>query len=127
MEFPKQLRYTKNHEWARKQDNRVTIGITAFAVEQLGDITLLDLPDVGSAIKAGESFGTIESVKSVSDLYAPVSGKVTRINTELEDAPEKINASPYEEGWMIEVELTGNEYEQLYDPAAYTELVNNAS
>lgn len=123
MEFPKDLRYTKEHEWARKSDTTVTIGITAFAVEQLGDITQVDLPEVGSAAQAGEAFGTIESVKSVSDLYSPVNGKVTKINEALEDSPELVNQEPYGQGWMVEIEVEGAEFDALMDVAAYSELV----
>jgi glycine cleavage system H protein len=124
MEFPKDLRYTKDHEWARKSNGKVTIGITAFAVDQLGDITQVDLPDVGMKLEKGAAFGTIESVKSVSDLYTPVSGKVTKINEVLEDSPELVNESPYGKGWMIEIEDTGAGFDALLDHQAYTELVS---
>jgi glycine cleavage system H protein len=127
MNFPDDLRYTKDHEWARKEDNAVTIGVTAFAVEQLGDITLVDLPEVGDVVKAGESFGTIESVKSVSDLYAPVAGKVVKINEDLEDKPELVNEAPYGDGWMVTLELEGDEYDSMLDKAAYAELVAKES
>lgn len=123
MEFPKDLRYTKDHEWARPHDGKVTVGVTAFAVEQLGDITQVDLPAVGSKAEAGKSFGTIESVKSVSDLFAPVSGTVTAINGELESKPELVNESPYEKGWMVEIEASGSQLDSLLDAAAYAELV----
>jgi len=123
MEFPKELRYTKDHEWARKGQKTVTIGVTAFAVDQLGDITQVDLPEVGRAAKAGQPLGTIESVKSVSDLFAPISGKVVRVNGDLENSPELVNESPYEKGWMVEIEPTGNEFDALLDSAAYTKLV----
>jgi glycine cleavage system H protein len=127
MNFPDDLRYTKDHEWARKEDNAVTIGVTAVAVEQLGDITLVDLPEVGDVVKAGESFGTIESVKSVSDLYAPVAGKVVKINEDLEDKPELVNEAPYGDGWMVTLELEGDEYDSMLDKAAYAELVAKES
>lgn len=128
MNFPEDLRYTKDHEWARKDGGRITVGVTSFAVEQLGDITLVDLPEVGSTATAGEAFGTIESVKSVSDLYAPVSGTVTKINEALEDRPELVNESPYGEGWMVEIELAGDdEYEAMLARDAYAELVAEAS
>jgi len=124
MEFPKDLRYTRDHEWARADESGVTVGVTAFAVEQLGDITLVDLPEAGEAVTAGETFGVIESVKSVSDLYAPVSGKVTAVNEALEDSPELVNESPYGEGWMIRIEgASGAELEALMDSEAYTALV----
>jgi glycine cleavage system H protein len=123
MDFPQDLRYTKDHEWARKSNETITVGITAFAVEQLGDITQVDLPAVGTEVKAGDTLGTIESVKSVSDLFSPVSGKVTKINDQLENSPEMVNESPYEKGWMVEIKVTGNEYDSLLDSKAYTDLV----
>lgn len=123
MEFPKNLRYTKDHEWARKDGAKIVVGVSAFAVEQLGDITQVDLPEVGAVVKAGATFGTIESVKSVSDLYAPVSGKVLAVNEALADKPELVNESCYEKGWMVELEPTGSEYETLMDVGAYAKLV----
>lgn len=125
MEFPKDLRYTKDHEWARKEDSAVTVGVTGFAVEQLGDITLVDLPEVGDEATAGEAFGTIESVKSVSDLYAPVSGKVSAINEDLEDKPELVNESPYGDGWLVRIEGGAGDFDALLDSAAYTKLVED--
>jgi glycine cleavage system H protein len=127
MEFPKDLRYTKEHEWARKADGTITVGITSFAVEQLGDITLVDLPEVGTETDAGEAFGTIESVKSVSDLYAPVAGKVIEINEALEDKPELVNEAPFADGWLVKIEATGSEYDNLMDSEAYGELVAKES
>ena len=126
MEFPKDLRYTKDHEWARNDSGVVTIGVTAFAVEQLGDITLVDLPDEGFEVAAGEVFGTIESVKSVSDLFAPVAGTVVKANLKLEDEPELVNDAPYGDGWLVAIETTAAEFEGLMDQAAYTELVAKA-
>jgi glycine cleavage system H protein len=123
MEFPKNLRYTKDHEWARKDGAKIVIGVSAFAVEQLGDITQVDLPEVGAELKAGATFGTIESVKSVSDLYAPISGKVVEINESLQDSPELVNESCYEKGWMVAIAPTGNEYDGLMEVAAYSKLV----
>jgi glycine cleavage system H protein len=122
MDFPEDLRYTKDHEWARREGDVVTVGVTGFAVEQLGDITLVDLPGVGDEVTAGEAFGTIESVKSVSDLYAPVSGKVAAINEALEDKPELVNEAPYGDGWLVRIEGS-DEYDALMDSAAYTALV----
>src|SRR5512139_3042488 len=98
--YPSDLKYTKDHEWARLEGSRVRIGITAFAVEQLGDVTLVDLPEVGEKLKAAAHFGDIESVKAVSELFAPVSGSVVEVNTALHDHPELVNESPYEKGWM---------------------------
>ena len=120
MDFPKDLRYTKDHEWARIEGNAATVGITAFAVEQLGDITLVELPKVGATVTQGKALGTVESVKTVSDLYAPMSGKVASVNTALENAPEKVNESPYGDGWMVKIELSAPaETKGLLDVAAY--------
>ena len=108
-EYPEGLRYTKEHEWARvdaQGDKRIaTIGITRFAVDQLGDITQVDLPKEGETITKDEVFGTVESVKAVSDLFAPCTGKVVRVNDPLGDSPEYVNDEPYDEGWMVQVEL----------------------
>ena len=106
MSIPPDLRYTHDHEWLRAQGTNWRVGITQFAVDQLGDITLVDLPKDGDLVTKGQRFGTIESVKSVSDLYAPVSGKVTAVNAALKDKPEQVNAEPYAGGWMIELEPT---------------------
>ena len=104
-DIPDDLRYTKEHEWARVQGNLAQIGITRFAVEQLGDVTQLELPKKGESVAQGEVFGTVESVKAVSDLFAPVSGKVAKVNDALNDKPETINEDPYKAGWLIEIEL----------------------
>lgn len=118
--FPNDLRYTTDHEWLRASGSAWRVGITQFAVDQLGDITLVDLPKVGDLITKGQKFGTVESVKSVSDLYAPVSGKVTAINDGLGGAPEQINSDPYGGGWMIEVEPSeSSEIDELLQPDAY--------
>jgi glycine cleavage system H protein len=104
-EYPEGLRYTKDHEWARVEGKVATIGITKFAVESLGDITQVDLPKEGESITKEAVFGTVESVKAVSDLFAPVSGKVVKVNDPLSDSPEYINEDCYDEGWMIQVEV----------------------
>ena len=104
--FPSDLRYTSDHEWLRAEGANWRVGITQFAVDQLGDITLVDLPKEGDLITKGQRFGTVESVKSVSDLYAPVSGKVISVNAALKDTPELVNSEPYGEGWMLELEAT---------------------
>ena len=122
MDFPKDLRYTKDHEWARNEDGNYVIGITAFAVEQLGDITLVDLPEEGDTFSAGEALGTIESVKSVSDLYAPMACTVVKINEALEDEPELINDAPYGDGWLVVVEADADAFEAMMDSDAYTAL-----
>jgi glycine cleavage system H protein len=124
MNFPEDLRYTKDHEWARSKGGPVTVGITGFATDQLGDVVYVELPAVGAVVKKGETFGVVESTKAVSDLYAPVSGKVIEVNAPLVDAPEGINEDPYGKGWMIVVEPSNaKELDALLDPKAYTALV----
>jgi glycine cleavage system H protein len=124
--FPTDLRYTSDHEWLRaaRDSGAWRVGITQFAVDQLGDITLVDLPREGDLVTKGQRFGTIESVKSVSDLYAPVSGRVTAVNTALKDSPETVNTEPYGGGWMIELEPTDKaEIDELLTPEAYAKHV----
>jgi len=124
MLFPEDLKYTREHEWCRIQGNRATVGITDHAQDALGDIVYLELPAVGDLVKKGETFGVVESTKAVSDLFAPVSGKVVEVNDPLADAPESINQDPYEEGWMIQVEFTDpRELQDLLDQAAYQKFV----
>lgn len=106
MEFPEDLKYTKEHEWVRIEGTHATVGITEYAQGELGDIVYVELPEVGSEVEANSPFGTVESVKAVSDLFAPVSGKVLQVNPILEERPEVINADPYEDGWMIVVEMS---------------------
>jgi glycine cleavage system H protein len=119
--FPSDLRYTHDHEWLRAQGTAWRVGITQFAVDALGDITLVDLPNPGDEVTKGQRFGTVESVKSVSDLYAPVSGKVVAVNTGLKDAPESVNSEPYGNGWMIDIEPNDkSEIDELLDATAYT-------
>lgn len=107
MNIPEKLLYTKEHEWVKKEDGQVTIGITDFAQSQLGDIIFLELPEVGQKIVSGEPFGEIEAVKTVSELYAPINGTVIEINEDLEDDPDNINQDCYGSGWIIKVELDG--------------------
>ena len=122
MEVPKELLYTLEHEWIRVDGKNAVIGITQFAQEQLGDIVFVELPEVGSQIEKESPFGVVESVKTVSDLYAPASGKVTKVNKELETNPEKVNNEPYEGGWIVEIELSDEtDLKSLLDPDAYTE------
>ena len=125
MNIPAGLKYTKDHEWTKVDGNRVTIGITAFAVEQLGDITLVNLDvKVGDEIAAGKAFGTIESVKTLSDLYAPVSGKIVEINKDLDAKPELVNEDPYGKAWMVVIEATNaSATNELLDEKAYAEHV----
>ena len=104
-EYPSDLRYTKEHEWARIEGKIATIGITQFAVESLGDITMIDMPREGETFRREQVLGTVESVKAVSDIYAPLSGKVIKVNDPLGDEPEALNEDCYDEGWMIQVEL----------------------
>lgn len=119
--YPSDLKYTKDHEWARVEDDgRVRIGVTAYAVEQLGDVTLIDLPKVGDEVSAHDRFGDIESVKTVSELFAPIGGKIADVNADLEDQPELVNDAPYQGGWMILLEPSApGELEGLMDAAAY--------
>ncbi|MFM1653734.1 glycine cleavage system protein GcvH [Brevibacillus sp. B_LB10_24] len=124
MEFPKELRYSEEHEWVRVEGNKVYIGITSFAQSELGDIVFVELPEVGATIKQDEPFGSVESVKTVSELYAPVSGKVLEVNAALESEPELVNSSPYEKAWMIVVELSDpSELDKLMDADKYAAMV----
>ena len=120
MSYPSDLRYTNDHEWVRRGDGTCAVGITQFAVDQLGDITLVDLPREGEMVTKGQRFGTIESVKSVSDLYAPVSGRVAKVNANRRDQPELVNSDCYGGAWMIEVEPSEpTEIDELMDSEAY--------
>ena len=122
-ETPENLLYTPNHEWLRRDDERpdeVTVGITDYAQDQVGDVVYLDLPGEGDEVTAGERCGEVESAKTVSDLYAPVSGAVVAANTALEDQPELVNASPFDEGWMVRLRMSNEaELEGLLDADAY--------
>jgi glycine cleavage system H protein len=122
MGYPADLKYTKEHEWIRVDGNTGTIGITDFAQQQLGDVVYVELPEVGSTITAGEVFGTIESVKAVSELFAPVTGQVSEINTSLKDRPDHVNSKPHET-WMVKVKLSNpGELTGLMNAAAYEQL-----
>ncbi len=124
MKFPEDLKYTKDHEWIRASGDTGTIGITDYAQGELGDIVFLEFPTVGKKVKQGESFGTIEAVKAVSSLFAPVSGEVTEVNPALEKAPELVNKEPYSSGWMIRVKISDKrELNKLLDAAVYSKLV----
>jgi glycine cleavage system H protein len=105
---PGELKYTRSHEWVREEGDTVTVGITDHAQEELGDVVFVELPQVGDSFGAGESFGVVESVKAVSDLYAPVGGEVVEVNESLNDSPEKVNEDPYGEGWMIKLRAEGS-------------------
>ena len=120
LNFKDDLRYSDDHEWAKQGDGVVRVGISDYAQNQLGDIVFVELPEVGEAFEKGQEFGTVESVKAVSELYMPVGGEITAINEALEDAPELVNNDPYAGGWMVEVKLTDPaEFEELKDKQAY--------
>ncbi|UFJ39737.1 glycine cleavage system protein GcvH [Brevibacillus humidisoli] len=124
MDYPKELKYSEEHEWVRVEGNKAYIGITSFAQSELGDIVFVELPEVGAAIKQDEPFGSVESVKTVSELYAPISGKVLEVNGELEDSPELVNSSPYDQAWMIVVEISDpSELDKLMDAEKYEAMV----
>lgn len=126
--YPDDLLYTKDHEWARIEDKGgtkvATIGITRFAVDQLGDVTQVELPKEGETVKQGMVFGSVESVKAVSDLFAPLTGKVAKVNSPLGDSPEYVNEDPYDEGWMIQIALSNpDELKALMDAETYQTFV----
>jgi glycine cleavage system H protein len=119
---PEELEYTRSHEWVRTEDDTATIGITDYAQEELGDIVYVELPEQGDSFDAGDSFGSIESVKAVSDIYTPVGGEVVEVNEALNDSPEKINEDPYGDGWIVKLRvseegdlLSASDYEQLLE------------
>jgi glycine cleavage system H protein len=123
-DFPKDLKYTKDHEWARVSGNTVVVGVTSHAQEALGDVVYVELPRVGSALTAGQPFGVIESTKAVSELFAPVTGKVVKVNDALSDNPSAVNSDPYQEGWIVEVELSDTkQLDGLMDAGAYEKLL----
>jgi glycine cleavage system H protein len=126
LEYPQDLRYTAEHEWVRAgSDGVIRVGITAFAQDALGDVVYVSLPSVGDSLSAGDSCGEVESTKSVSDLYAPLSGEVVAVNQALESAPELVNSDPYGEGWMYDVKLTdGGSADSLLDLEAYRALLS---
>ncbi|MEP6654458.1 MAG: glycine cleavage system protein GcvH [Myxococcales bacterium] len=127
-QYPNDLLYTKDHEWARIEGKNATVGVTRFAVEQLGDVTQVDLPKEGETVKQGEIFGSVESVKAVSDLFAPLTGKVVKVNSPLAESPEYVNEEPYEEGWMIQIELAKpDETKELMDAEAYQEFLKETA
>src|SRR5687768_2659081 len=120
MAYPDDLRYSKEHEWVRVDGSRATIGITSFAADELGDIVFVELPEPGAGLSQFGTFGVVESVKAVSDLYSPVSGKVVEVNEALRDAPELLNSDPFGEGWIAKVELAdSSELDNLMDASAY--------
>ncbi len=124
MNIPSELKYTKDHEWCRIEGDVAVVGITDFAQSELGDVVFIELPASGSATAAGKEFGTIEAVKAVSELFAPVSGKIVEVNTAVADTPETVNQDPYGEGWMIKIKLSDPaEVGGLLDAAAYNQLI----
>ncbi|TWI60073.1 glycine cleavage system protein GcvH [Halalkalibacter nanhaiisediminis] len=123
--LPKELKYSEEHEWVKVEGDKVRIGITDFAQSELGDIVFVELPEVGDEIEADEPFGSVESVKTVSELYAPISGKVVEVNEELDDSPEFVNESPYEKAWMIVVEpANADDVNNLMSAEQYEEMIN---
>ena len=123
---PADLKYSKEHEWARVDGNTVTVGITQFAAEQLGDVVYVDLPAAGTEVKQFARFGEIESVKTVSDLFSPVGGKIVEVNGAIKDSPEKVNEDTYGEGWLLKIELSdAAQLDSLMDAAAYESHISN--
>ena len=126
MQFPADVRYTAEHEWARLEEGVVTVGISGYAADQLGDVVFVELPAVGKRVEAGKGFGVVEAVKTVSDLYAPVAGEVVEVNEALADAPEGINEDPYEKGWMLVIRMSNAaEVEGLMTAAQYGEFIGS--
>ncbi len=124
MNFPENLKYTKEHEWVYMDGDVATIGVTEFAQSELGDIVFVEIETEGETLDQNEVFGTIEAVKTVSDLFMPISGEIVAINTDLEDAPESVNESPYENGWMIKIKASDlSEVDGLMDATAYKSLI----
>ena len=124
LNLPEDLIYAEDHEWVQSEGESVKIGISDYAQDQLGDIVFVELPEVGDTFEIGDEFGTVESVKAVSELYIPISGEITELNKSLEDAPELVNTDPYNDGWMIEVKLSNpQELDGLMDRNAYLEML----
>jgi glycine cleavage system H protein len=128
MDFPEDLKYTKEHEWVRVEGGVVRVGITDFAQDALGDVVYVEIPEVGTQVTAGEPFGEVESTKSVSSVYAPISGRVAERNPALADAPELVNEQPYGDGWMILIEVAdSSQLESLLDAGAYRDFTQQGS
>ena len=124
MNHPENLMYTSEHEWVKIENNIATVGITDFAQGELGDIIFLEFPEVDEKFNEGDIFGTIEAVKTVSDLFMPISGKIVEINESLNDDPENVNSNPYESGWMVKIELSSNtQTDSLLDSKSYLEMI----
>ena len=128
MEFPEELKYTEEHEWVMVEEDLAVVGITDFAQDALGDVVFVELPEVGTSVEAGKAFGVVESVKAVSDVYAPLTGTIEEINDDLIDAPEIINTSPYEDGWMVKIRMAeASDADELMDAEAYQALIAEES
>ena len=126
MNVPDELRYTSDHEWAKLEDGKVRVGITDYAQDALGDVVFVQLPEPGSSVESGATFSEVESTKSVSDIYAPVAGTVIEVNTELADAPQRLNEDPYGEGWICVIEMTdASAFDTLMDADAYRKLISD--
>jgi len=125
MNFPSELKYTKDHEWVRIEGDIATVGVTDFAQKELGDIVYVEVETIGETLEAGEVFGTVEAVKTVSDLFMPVAGEILEVNPELESSPELVNESAYEQGWMVKVKLSGGIPTDLMDAASYKALIGD--
>ena len=123
MNFPDELKYTKDHEWVKIEGDIATIGVTDFAQKELGDIVYVEVESIGETLGAGEVFGTVEAVKTVSDLFMPVTGEILEFNSELESSPELVNDAPYTEGWMVKVKLSGGVPADLLDATSYKNLI----
>lgn len=128
LDLPEDCRYTRDHEWVKVDGDKVRVGISDYAQDQLGDIVFLELPQVGDVFKKGEMFGTVESVKAVSELYMPVGGEVIAVNSTLEDSPQLVNKRPYEEGWMVDVKpIDPTEMDALLTRQAYLEMLGKGA
>jgi glycine cleavage system H protein len=124
-DLPGELRYTKEHEWARQENGRVVVGITDFAQEQLGDVVFVGLPEPGSEVQAGQPLGEVESTKSVSDIYSPATGKIIERNPDVEDNPELVNSDPYGKGWLVIIEPSGGGLGEMLDADEYRALIES--
>lgn len=128
MKFPKELKYTKTHEWARKEGNKVVVGISDYAQKEISDVVFVEVPKLGAAAQQGKAVAVVESVKAAFDIYAPLSGKVTKVNSELEGDPGRVNADPYGEGWFFELEISNeSEWQTLMDADTYEKSLNQAA
>ena len=128
MEFPEGLKYSREHEWVRVEGNTVLVGITDYAQSELGDVVFVELPEVGAEVEGNNTFGVVESVKAVSDLYAPVTGTISEVNTQLEDEPDLVNSHPYDDGWLIKIEMKdATELNDLLNTGEYKTFVEEES